>query len=309
MAKNKSNAGKPSSYVTELDAAKGEQLKAFLVQHDFELSQPPHTAVAGKRQGLSVTLYKSGKLVVQGKNMGEFIQFYLEPEILKSFSYGYEETLAETELDQTPRIGIDESGKGDFFGPLCVAGLYAGGDLVPELRKLGVRDSKAMNDTTIRRVAKELHKRYAHHIVRINPQKYNDLYPKFDNLNKLLAWGHATTIEHVVNKSNCRKVIVDQFASEWVVESALKRKGMDVDLTQRTKAEEDLVVAAASILARDAYLAGLERLEKQFGMTFPKGGASPKLVDAGRAFISRYGEERLPEVAKMHFKTLDRITG
>lgn len=304
MTKNKS-----SSYVTQLDVAKAEVLKAFLVQHDFELSQPPHTIVSGKRKGISCTFYNSGKLVVQGKDMGEFIQFYLEPEVLQSFSYGYEEQLTEASHDVTPRIGIDESGKGDFFGPLCVAGLYAGGDMVAELAKLGVRDSKGMSDGAIRRVAKELHKRFAHHIVRMNPFKYNELYGKFDNLNRLLAWGHATTIEHVVQKSNCSKVIVDQFAAEWVVESALKRKQITVDLTQRTKAEQDLVVAGASILARDAYLQGLDRMEKQFGMTFPKGGASPKLIEAGRVFVSRFGKERLPEVAKMHFKTLDKIVG
>lgn len=163
-----------------------------------------------------------------------------------------------------------------------------------------------MTDSAIHVLANKIKKEFNHHIVRINPLKYNELYAKFRNLNHLLAWGHATTIESLVEKSGCREVIIDQFAAERVVETALKRKSMEVKLTQRHRGEEDLVVAAASILARQAFLDGLAKLSSDFSITLPK-GASPKVVQAGIQFASKYGRDALPKVGKMHFKTLDAI--
>jgi ribonuclease HIII len=240
--------------------------------------------------------------MVQGKEMEPFIQFYLEPEILQSFGFGYEKNL----LDLSPRIGVDESGKGDFFGPLCVAGVYATGDSILHLADLGVKDSKKLSDDSILKIAQKVKKDYQSYLVRINPEKYNELYEKFGNLNLLLAWGHATVIENLVEQTDCETVIVDQFAAEHVVENALKRKKRKVLLTQRTRAEQDLVVAAASILARAAFLEGIDKLGQTWGLIFPK-GASSMTIQAGKQLVREHGNQALNQVGKMHFKTAQVI--
>jgi ribonuclease HIII len=142
--------------------------------------------------------------------------------------------------------------------------------------------------------------------VRLNPTKYNELYANFRNLNRLLAWGHATAIGELVEKTKCQEVIIDQFASEHVVKNALERKGIKTHLTQRHGAEADPVVAAASILARAAFLEGLEQLGRNVAMELPK-GASAKVLTAGRSLVSKYGETILSTVAKLHFKTKDEV--
>lgn len=291
-----------SCFVAEIDLKLADKLREDLVQKGFELTQPVHTIFSAQKKGVSCTLYTSGKLTVQGKEMEEFITFYLEPEILKDISFSY----PEAKLDLTPRIGIDEAGKGDFFGPLCVAGVQAGGTQINELQKIGVRDSKRMSDASVLTCAKKIRETLPHSIVKISPIKYNELYDNFKNLNRLLAWGHATAISELVQKTGCRKVIIDQFASEHLVISALKRKELEVDLTQRHGAEEDLVVAAASILARAAFLQGLEDLSQNLGITLPK-GASQKVVEIGRELVQKKGEEILSKVAKLHFKTREQI--
>lgn len=292
----------PSSFVATIDLSLADKLLTYLKQQEFTITTPAYTVFSAKKPGLSCTLYKSGKLMVQGKEMAQFIEFYLEPEILQSFTFSH----PAADLDLSPRIGIDESGKGDFFGPLCVAGVFAEGDDIAELKKIGVKDSKSLSDKQIHEIAAKIKARYAHHIVRINPAKYNEIYAQFKNLNKLLAWGHATAIQELVIKTNCRSVIIDQFADEHVVETALKRKSLKVSLTQRHRGEEDLVVAAASILARDAFVEGLHKLGRDFDLTLPK-GASAATIAAGKKFVDRYGKEMLSSVGKLHFKTLDAI--
>lgn len=234
--------------------------------------------------------------------MSEFLEFYLEPTILQTFTYTYKDL----HLDKNARIGIDESGKGDYFGPLCVAGVFGEGDAIVKLQSIGVKDSKDLNDAAIIKIAKIIKAEFAHHIVKINPLKYNELYAQFKNLNHLLGWGHATTIEHLVEKTNCHNVIIDQFADEHVVINALKRKRLQISLTQRHKAESDLVVAAASILARQTFLEGLEQLGQEYGMKLPK-GASKLTIEAAKAYVRKYGKEALGKVAKLHFKTTQAI--
>lgn len=289
-------------FVATIDLQWADKLLHDLQQRDFEITVPPHTRFSAKKKGLTCTLYTSGKLVVQGKESAEFIEFYLEPEILKTFTFRH--PLAQ--MDVSPHIGIDESGKGDFFGPLCVAGVFVPSDKFATLQALGVKDSKSLTDKTISKLAKEIQHHCLYHIVKINPPKYNQIYADFKNLNRLLAWGHATTIEQLVQLSGCQDVIIDQFADEWVVEQALKRKNLKVKLTQRHRAEEDLAVAAASILARYAFIQGLDRLSEEVGILLPKGSSKATQL-AGQEVIRRWGEEKLKEICKQHFKTLDAI--
>lgn len=284
-------------FVTELNLKQQEILKQYVESNDFELFKPPHTKFAAKKSGLSVTLYESGKLVVQGKEAKEFIEFFLQPEVTQDFGA--------SEAEAIPHIGIDESGKGDFFGPLVIGGVYADNKGIALLKSWGVKDSKALSDIQIAKLAEKI-KTLHHHIVLINPGKYNEIYPKFGNLNSLLAWGHATTIEALSLESGCKTVMIDQFADERVVLSALKRKGIVLDLDQRHKGESDVVVAAASILARDTFVKRLKKLGDELDITLPK-GASAQVIQTGKKLFSKFGRDILPQVAKMHFKTLDQI--
>jgi ribonuclease HIII len=298
-----SQTPKKGIFVANVPVVEANRMHEELKEMGYTFSQPPHTIFQAKKGNVSCTFYQSGKLVVQGKGMDELIEFYLEPQVLKTFGFAQQ-----VEHSFEPRIGIDESGKGDFFGPLCVAGVFGGKEEVERLAKIGVRDSKEIKDNEILRLGKEIESFCSHYVIRINPIKYNELYPKFGNLNTMLGWAHATTIENLVKKTGCRTVTIDQFAHESVVKKALKGKKdlREIDLTQRHRGESDILVAAASILARKAFILALSDMEKKFGMKFPK-GASSATIKAGREYAQKYGEEALPEVGKMHFKTLDSI--
>jgi ribonuclease HIII len=203
-------------------------------------------------------------------------------------------------------IGTDESGKGDYFGPLVVAGFYAPDDQAAVLRELGVRDSKALSDGRVRAIAAALREAYTHSLVVIGPEKYNELYAKFRNLNKLLAWGHARVIENILERIDCAKAVTDQFGDERFVLSALMQKGRTIELVQRPRGEQDVAVAAASILARAEFVRRMEELSAQWGVELHK-GAGPPVEAAAAVFLRRHGTAALPQVAKMHFKITERV--
>lgn len=214
---------------------------------------------------------------------------------------------AATSTDHQNRIGIDESGKGDYFGPLVIAAAHVTLEIEPELRLMEVRDSKKISDGRVLEIARDLRQVCKHSIVTINPQKYNELYPKFRNLNRLLAWGHARALENLLEQVDCPLAIADQFGDERFVLNALLEKGKKIQLVQRTKAEADLAVAAASILARAEFLLRLKRLSDEIGTTLPKGATHVEL--AARMVVKKHGEAMLENVAKLHFKTTKSVLG
>ncbi|MCK5632969.1 ribonuclease HIII [bacterium] len=285
-------------FSTKIDLKLADKLKEDLINQGFSIEKKEYAVFSAKKKGIVCTLYLSGSLVVQGKEKDEFIEFYLEPEILKSFEYTHKEALT----DMTPRIGIDEAGKGDFFGPLCVAGIFADESGIKKLIDLGVQDSKKFSDSSILKISKELKKHFTHSIVSVFPEKYNELYKKFLNLNYMLAWGHASAIFNVFEKTKEKNVLIDQFAKKSLVESAVKKKRINVNLKQEHKAESDIVVAAASVLARAAFLEGLGKLGEEMNLKLLK-GASSKVIDLGVRIVLKHGEKYLKRIAKIHFKT------
>lgn len=295
MTKNSS----PACFVTQIDLSLKDKLSNDLQDQGFILSPAPYAFFSAKKAGLSCNLYLSGKLTVQGKGKDEFISFYLEPEILKNLSYTHPASLH----DSSARIGLDEAGKGDFFGPLCIAGIFIPEGNIEQLIKLGVKDSKLLKDDGIIEISRSLKKIFPHKVLRLFPETYNRLYPKFNNLNKMLGWGHATVLEELSKNTGCKKAILDQFAFPELMISILKRKNMDVDLTQRVRGEEDPVVAAASILARAAFVEGIQELGNEVGLTLPK-GASAIVVKAARNIMESRGVAFFDKIAKTHFKTL-----
>lgn len=205
-------------------------------------------------------------------------------------------------------IGTDESGKGDYFGPLVVAGVYVPDEQEAVLRELGVRDSKRFTDNRVREMADLVRKGYKHSVVAIGPEKYNELYGKLRNLNRILAWAHARVIENILEEVACVLAITDQFGDRVFVENAMMKKGRDIELIQRPKAEEDMAVAAASILARAEFLRRLYFLSQDFKIDLPK-GSSPRSEEVGLELVEKHGADVLNKVAKIHFKLTPRILG
>lgn len=304
-----------TSYTCKLDPAQAAALEAWLGTHGFRPRQVPYARFAGEGEKVNVVFYESGKLVVQGKGTQEFIEFVLEPEILKQARLGYEAVLNPELL--VPRLGVDESGKGDFFGPLCVAGAYVNEAVITAWADAGVRDSKNISsDRKIAELARVILETpgCVTAVVPIGNEAYNRLYTKMGSVNAILAWGHARVIENLMQQRARMnpppvRAISDQFAHDKnTVAKALMNQGREIELVQRHKAEEDLAVAAASILARHEFVTRLAALEKQFGLTLPK-GASAAVDQAAKGFIEKHGADSLAKVAKTHFRTALRAQG
>src|SRR5262249_26284215 len=157
----------------------------------------------------------------------DFVQFELEPKVFGEAKLGYEEVHSPKMFE--PHFGIDESGKGDFFGPLVIAGVYVDRGIARRLLDAGVRDSKRIgSDGRIRALAVEIRKAVMglSDTIRIGPERYNELYEKFGNLNRLLGWGHARVIENLLaKKPDSPRALSDQFADPRVIKDSLLQHG------------------------------------------------------------------------------------
>jgi len=209
--------------------------------------------------------------------------------------------------DEPGHIGTDESGKGDFFGPLVTAAFFLPEGQGPVLTGLGVRDCKKISDNRVRQLSLTLRKAYPYHsVVVVGPEKYNELYARLRNLNRLLAWAHARAIENILERIPVGRAVTDRFGDERFVRNALLKQGRDIELVQMPRAEEDAAVAAASVLARAGFLERLERLSSEIGVELPKGASREVEAVALRLVIDR-GEQILNRIAKTHFKTAARV--
>lgn len=212
-------------------------------------------------------------------------------------------------------IGTDEAGKGDYFGSLAVAGVYVNSEIRQILHTLGVRDGKRLSDLQVKKLAQEIWKQCGDCIslVELEPSEYNEEYHTLrkngQNLNNLLASLHAKVILKLLNQYvNCRHILVDRFAKEEVLATQLRSVlNPNTKLVQIPKAERDIAVAAASIVARDAFLRRLGQLSKDYHIQLPKGAF--QVIDTGKQFVERHGAGALDYVAKRHFRTTTDILG
>jgi ribonuclease HIII len=297
-------------YTTPLTPEQAAKLKQLLAGDGFDFEPRPYMLYFAKKGKLSLSVYEKGpKAVIQGKGTGEFVQFRLEPEILGEAKLGYEEVLDPEAF--SPHFGIDESGKGDFFGPLVIAGAYVDADIARHFKKNGIQDSKRIgSDKRIRELARMIRETpgAVFNVVEIGPQKYNELYRKIGNLNRLLAWGHARVIENLLGlRPDCPRALSDQFANPKLIERSLMKNGRGITLQQRTKAESDYAVAAASILAREKFIDWMERAGKAQGQTSLPKGASAEVKRVATELAARHSPEILDQLAKTHFKTASEI--
>lgn len=210
-------------------------------------------------------------------------------------------------------IGSDECGKGDYFGPLVVSAFFVSKEQVPTLKEMGVQDSKHLNDPRIINIAKSIYLKFPNQAacIVLRPRKYNDLIADFArqklNLNDLLAWLHERVILELYSAHNDSEgSVVDQFSRSQKVKNRLKKKLPKLNVIERPSGERDIAVAAASILARYQFLEARAVLERRHRFSFPK-GAGPSVVQAGREFLKLHPAMLLPDVAKVHFKTTQRL--
>lgn len=302
-----------TSHTVVITKPQSDKIQNYLIDRGFAISEPQYTHFSAKGPGLVVSSYQSGKLLMQGKGTKEFIEFFLEPEVLQQASMGYELDLDPEQL--TPHVGVDESGKGDFFGPLVISAAYLDESASRALFEAGVQDSKNIKSPKkIEDLCKIIEKTEGctTDTVSIGNPAYNNLYKKFANLNRLLAWGHARAIENVLGKIKPEYptpefILSDQFAkSKAVVEKAIFGKAKSIRLIQKTKAESDIAVATASICARGKFIKEMERLEKENGLKLPK-GASKQVFLAAQEVAKKAGVASLEAICKQHFKTYQEV--
>jgi ribonuclease HIII len=297
------------TYTAALTGAQATKLRELVDELGFKFSPKPYTIFFAQKEKLSVAVYEKGpKVLLQGKGIEDFVSFELEPKILGEAKLGYEEVHSPEMFE--PHFGIDESGKGDFFGPLVIAGVYTDRAVARTFLEGGIQDSKRIgSDAKIHQLAKMIRETpgVAFETIVIGPERYNDLYEKFGNLNNLLGWGHARVIENLLEKRpDCPRALSDKFADERVIKKSLFQHGQAIQLEQRTKAESDLAVAAASILAREAFIDWLDREGKRAGLALGRGVSAP-IKEAARKIVERGGPEALRKFAKVHFRTAHEI--
>ena len=297
-----------NTYTSKFSPAEIEKFKSIFEAENAAFSTPQYMFFQARGTGFTASFYTSGKLVIQGNNTDYIVSKYFKPIQNSLFN-----TLSTTNLPETqgeiapyPHIGIDESGKGDFFGPLVIAGVLLDENGAKTLQEAGVCDSKKMNDKKILELENLIKEVSTFDIIAISPSKYNELYDKFKNLNRLLAWGHSTVLENILAKKPCNTAISDKFADEKVILSALKERGKNIQLIQQTKAESATAVAAASVLARGEFVKRISRLASEYEINLPK-GASNLVLEQGKKFMTKFGQGEFKNIAKLHFKTYSDI--
>lgn len=285
----------------------------YLTKENLSVSDPIkndysyQVSVSDNKEKISVQVFfgkKGNKIVLQGNKelrlykrvndliFGETLIPNVKPEMEPSYPY----------------IGTDESGKGDYFGPLVVAGVYLSTETGKFLKGLGIRDSKELSDYQIKQFSTEIKKTkdIIFDVVLITPEKYNQLYEKMGNLNRLMGWAHARVIENLLSKCVAAEVISDKFGNEKLILDALQERGRAINLKQVTKAEKFTAVAAASILARESVINWFNYQSKKYKLDIPK-GSSTDVDNFAKHFLKKYGDEVIRKMIKFHFKTSQKV--
>lgn len=312
MASKASNSGreggkKKSSYTLKLSGEQMEKLGSALENRNWPTRTVQYAKYAFDGELVKVVAYESGKLVVQGRNTEDFVANILEPEVTGEFRLGYEEVNNPEWFE--PHAGLDESGKGDLFGPVVTACVIGDGHMVRSWMDTGIRDSKTITDGAILKMAKQI-KATQGVVIKVaytSMPKYNELYKKFDsNLNKFLAWLHGRSLNDALDVKKPEWGLLDQFTKQPLVQKHLNHKNFE--LKMRTKAEDDPVVAAASIVARATWLQQMKKLEEITGEKLPK-GSGVQAKEKAKSIYEKFGEEKMSEFCKLHFKTAYEAMG
>lgn len=297
-------------YTNKFSAQQVDKIGQFFESINAKFSPLQYAYWKAEGDGYVASLYKSFKFVLQGKATDrialEFEKFMGISTIVSEQKLFDISDFENNDVCFSRYIGTDESGKGDFFGPLVIAGVYVDEELSKKFVDLGIKDSKKLDDKTIIKLSAHIRNNAPHSVVVIMPEKYNELYNSFKNLNKLLAWGHARAIENVLARQSCDCALSDKFGDESLIKNALLKNGRNINLEQRVRGESYIGVAAASVIARAEFVRRCDELSGKFSLDFPK-GASDKVILTAKKFAEKYGKENLKCVAKMHFKTVQSV--
>ena len=300
-----------SSFTYELTNDQQELLLGLMVTGNYRRREVPYSLYSIEGEKFNATLYEKEKhgrrkLCVQGSGAQDFVEFQLEPKGIIPVSLGYEQVL-NPELFSA-HAGSDESGKGDYFGPLVVCCAFTDEKLSADMQKLGVKDCKQMTDKAVLAAGAALRKLLGpagYAVVKLGPAAYNRLYAKMKNINRMLAWAHGTAIEELLEKRpDCSRVVVDQFApTELTIRRALKERGKKATVEQRHKAESDIAVAAASVIARELFIRSI----KEMGEDVPMGSSDPRVRALAEEMVKKNGPVWLMNHCKAHFQTTDKV--
>jgi ribonuclease HIII len=267
---------------------------------------PPGGIFAAKTPSCSITAYKSGKVLFQGKD-GE-IEAAKWGQLAAKTAKPAQQAASHlpANISSMSIIGSDEVGTGDYFGPITVVAAYVKKEDLPLLKELGVQDSKNLKDDKIIEIAKQLVKVVPYSLLTLHNRKYNDMQGSGMSQGKLKALLHNQAIGHVLNKIAPEKpeaILIDQFAKEEIYYAHLKgqRNIMRENVYFSIKAEGiHLAVAAASMIARYAFVQHFEKLSEKAGFVLPKGAGAQVDVAAARLIKSK-GAHCLPDFVKLHF--------
>ena len=290
-------------YSNKFEKSVEGKLKSFLESDGATISAQQNAIWRARTSNYSAIFYNTGKFLIQGSDVTQIakkVETFLGITSVPTKDNNVSSSMP------LKHIGSDESGKGDFFGPLVIAAVLVDESNIEILQKAGIKDCKQVNDKNINKLAAVIKNNSVFSVITINPTKYNELYAKLKNLNLLLAWGHARAIENILEKKECDYALSDKFGDESLIQNALLKRGKKIHLEQRCKAESDIAVAAASIIARAHFLSGLSELSVKYGIDIPK-GASEKVFNAAKLISDKYSKDELKNAVKTHFKTYDKI--
>lgn len=293
-----------NSYSNKLDINVQIELKEFFQKDGAEILSQQYAFWRARNKSYSAIFYNTGKFLIQGAEITDIVN---RVEEFLNISSTNKSSISDTNTEAPLcRIGVDESGKGDFFGPLVIAGVLVDENNIELFRKSGVRDCKIVDDKNINKLAALIKNNSTFSIVTISPAKYNELYAKLKNLNLLLAWGHARAIENILEKTDCSYALSDKFGDEKLIKNALLKRGQNIHLEQRCKAESDIAVAAASIIARSQFLKSISEISTKYAIEIPK-GANDRVIAAARKISEKYSKSELINTSKIHFKTYEQV--
>ncbi len=301
-AKTEEGPKKKAVYTLKLDADQRSKLRTLLSNGPYFDFDVDYAEFAFKGENFNIVCYTSGKMVIQGKGTEDFVRDILEPQVTGDPRLGYDEIHHPEWFE--PHAGLDESGKGDLFGPLVVACVIADGTAVRHWIENGIQDSKTIgSDARIFALEKEIRKTSGVIVktLHMGMEKYNTLYKKFgSNTNRLLAWMHSTALKEALAVKPVPWGMLDQFSKQPLVQRNLK--DVPIDLRMMTKAESDPAVAAASIVARALYVRQMVALSEKAGEPLLK-GASAQVKQQAVRLVRKFGPEALNRFAKINFKT------
>ncbi|MEY2713728.1 MAG: ribonuclease [Planctomycetota bacterium] len=293
-----------------LDAAGARSLEHHLkaaLPPDAEWRRVDHARFAVKAMGVSLVCYTSGKVVLQGKSLDAFVGEFLAG----AGSAAQKSRVQDPDLPfDAPTIGSDEAGKGDYFGPLVVASVYAEPERKQELVAMGIADSKTLSDQRMFPMAEMVERGFDCEVRVLMPSEYNARWNDARNVNHVLAELHADAIAALLRRHPEANVLVDRFGDESLIADRLATRlgHRHKNLVQVPRAEAHPVVGAASVVARVRFVEGFQECEAESGTDLHKGGGEPVDVAARRAFAIG-GRELMSRIAKLHFKNSERIHG